>query len=581
MSFLDLKFNPFGIFIIAVHKISFACSPIDKYRILDEDKRRVNKSFPKTGNEDLIAHKSWWLRLKNPVEMARLIKRHHLIGNWSFALFLLHLSILFHFTIKATVHTFYTRSDRNRMQYFNSIYYPHLAGSLPDFYLFNNLFFTLSLICLSLRLLSAYELIRGSILNAHEYNDVRITQVNLGALTMCSITISDWIKIFSHSFKHIRDVRTDPTIRSAHLKLAPKFRENLDKMDRKDLLLRTNIINFNECYDEINIGIGRQWYQSWHYSTPIYKISSMAFWLANVLSLLGYIFVILLSGLVIIVWLYLEMKSYYSLEQSINSIETIGSRFPQPLRFLRSIEIIMLILAAIPQQFDAVLIMVDQLILISRANKLMEIFEEDLNQLKMFRCSYFQTKLREDLFRERLLFKRDPSISPIRRFLLQNRNLSFKLEEFNEKVQVDVRLASLLHWEFLNIKQAHSTRMNMIIIGNGILLTYIVSLFLVVDGTAQMLILVVTFIAGFTNIMIALIFCAATERTFKNLYRLMSRFLVNEFRALSLRTITMLRLSSEAFERKKDRSFLIAGLYAVTPDSVAPVSRQITLASIE
>lgn len=52
----------------------------------------------------------------------------------------------------------------------------------------------------------------------------------------------------------------------------------------------------------------------------------------------------------------------------------------------------------------------------------------------------------------------------------------------------------------------------------------------------------------------------------------MNKLLVNEQRLLEKKTIEMLRLASVQFEKKEDRSMLILELYAITPDSVGPVS---------
>lgn len=56
----------------------------------------------------------------------------------------------------------------------------------------------------------------------------------------------------------------------------------------------------------------------------------------------------------------------------------------------------------------------------------------------------------------------------------------------------------------------------------------------------------------------------------------MNKLLVNEQRLLEKKTIEMLRLASVQFEKKEDRSMLILELYAITPDSVGPVSNHRT-----
>ena len=60
---------------------------------------------------------------------------------------------------------------------------------------------------------------------------------------------------------------------------------------------------------------------------------------------------------------------------------------------------------------------------------------------------------------------------------------------------------------------------------------------------------------------------------FKLLYVTMNHMLVNEARLFDAETIRVLLVGSGCFKRKKDRSIVIFGMYAVTLDSVGPVSR--------
>lgn len=48
--------------------------------------------------------------------------------------------------------------------------------------------------------------------------------------------------------------------------------------------------------------------------------------------------------------------------------------------------------------------------------------------------------------------------------------------------------------------------------------------------------------------------------------------MVNKHQLLYPKTIELMRVCSEQFERKQDRSFMILWIYSITPDSVVPVS---------
>lgn len=60
----------------------------------------------------------------------------------------------------------------------------------------------------------------------------------------------------------------------------------------------------------------------------------------------------------------------------------------------------------------------------------------------------------------------------------------------------------------------------------------------------------------------------------------MAELLVNEEFIINYNTIVKIRIASEQFERKKDRSFLILGVYAITLESAAPVN-MIIVARVE
>jgi len=51
----------------------------------------------------------------------------------------------------------------------------------------------------------------------------------------------------------------------------------------------------------------------------------------------------------------------------------------------------------------------------------------------------------------------------------------------------------------------------------------------------------------------------------------------DDAKLLDIKTLEMLMNGSRQFERKEDRSFLIVGNYAITTDSVAPVSLHIMI----
>lgn len=601
---MKCRFNPYESFLLIIHKVSFACSPIDKHRFLEELRGRMQQSqlaknvTREATLKELHDYQTksldyWWSKLAHPIELAFLIKRYHLVGYGFFLIFFGHLLILFHFTIKSFIHTFYTGRDVEKIKYFNTIYYPHLAGVLPEPYLFNNLFFALCVYYLSVRLLSAYHLIRNSIINSESYKEITMTQINYPVLTLCNLTLEQWIGLFWHVWSHDREARKHPAAWDAHLSFEPFVQDQLDKLSRKDLMFHLNMVDFEECYKNFNVWDPRarkKRYQSWHCAPPVMRISTSLMGPSLVVTVVGITGALFALAFIIFGMIYIELRNAFQPNQEPSIGEVFGKwriHLCDPLHLLRLLELFMLGVLQLPQQYDCIMAVIDKTILTSRANKLNLVMERELrlcNDWQSFnkQCS---TCLKNGADSRGLANQADKSKKHGRQYLNAAQNQSFEsvctnkqhrvaeAAELNRNIQRHVRLISLVYSEFLNTKRTHSALLNFVVVGNGIVMTYTMSLFFTVSGAPQLVILSVCFVAALVPAMDALISCALIERAFKNLYRLMDRLSVNKLGLLDVKTIKMLMVVSEAFERKEDRSFLIAGLYAITPDSVAPVSR--------
>lgn len=598
------RINPYESFLVIIHKVSFACSPIDSHRFLEELRDRIQQSqMPKSVTrestlKELLDYQSksldyWWKKLAHPMELAFLIKRYHLVGYWFFLFFFGHFLILLHFTIKSFIHTFYTGRDLEKIKYFNTIYYPHLAGLLPEPYLFNNLFLALCVYYLSVRLLSAYHLVRNSIINSESYKEITMTQINYTVLTLFNLTLEQWIELFWHAWNHEKEVRKHPVAWDAHLSFDTSVQNQLDKLSRKDLMFHLNMVDFEECYKDLNLWDPRRRkkrYQSWHCAPPVMRISTGVVVPSLVITVVGITGALIAVAFILVGMIYIELKNAFRPDQEPSIGEVFGkwrTHLCEPLHLLRLIELSMLAFLQLPQQYDCIMAILDKTILTARANKLNQVLTRDLQicdgwQLFNQQCPIcFKNGADPKWFTSQAYSSKKQG----RQYLDYSRNKLFEsvctnkqhrmldTAELNLNIQHHVRLISLIYSEFLNTKKAHSALLNFVIVGNGIVMTYTMSLLFTVSGAAQLVILGVCFIASLVPAMDELIFCALIERAFKNLYRLMGRISVNKLGLLDVKTLKMLMVVSEAFEKKEDRSFLIAGLYAITPDSVAPVSR--------
>lgn len=583
--------NLFRFFLIVSHDVAFNCSPINRYRIESEFKQRLEKSkilaiaSSKEEDEELfdcddtveaVGHGDWYWKLLHPLEVCKLVVKYHMASWWFLVILLAHLSLLFHFTIKCLVHTFYTGADPAKIEFFNSIYYPHLASVLPEPYLFNNLFLAMCIYTLIARLLCAHRLIKYSIINADKYNKIWITQVNMAVMPICELTLREWYLLFRHSCKHEYEIKHNESARKAHLRLSPSLLDNLDNLSQKDLLFYINAIDYNECFDELgsfNLSRRKPSYQSWHCAEPCIRISTgivrdTFHWFALTLVFLPLFTITIVFGIV-----YLELRTAFPPEAEVSVIDVLSNwrrHLSNPLHLMRLTEFLLMTMLQVPQHIDSLMALVDELILMSRIRKVIAILEDKFRTCRSLKeswpkaqvASYYHYSFYHELFRK--------SVSDT---CFDNKgNSSPEVRELNYHLQQCVKLIRLLHCEFKNIRSAHTPLMNLIVIGNGFCMAYTISLILTVESWPQYILLSVVMVASFTPTVNALVFSAFVEQYFKQLYRVMSRFLVNEQNLLEITTIKMIRIGSEAFERLNDRSISVLGLYVITLDSVLPVS---------
>lgn len=593
------RINLFGAFIYIAHKISFCNSPINSQRFELEFKQRLAESksvsafqnnderneeqdeeqlsnFDQTSaNQDLY----WYSKLWHPFEVAKSIKNYHMVSYKFFIIFIGHFLLLFHFTIKCFVHTFYTGSDQAKIDFFNSLYYPHLASMLPEPYLLNNLFLVMCIYSLIARLLCAYHLIKYSIINADKYEKLLIGQVNMAVLPICEFTVQEWYQLFKHSREHESKIERFSSARIAHLNLSSDLLKNLDNLSQKDLLFYINVIDFNECFEEIGLfDLNRRLpkYQSWHIAQPIVRISTGIVKNALILFVLSMIFLAFFSFVTLMVVIYLELRSAFPSEHQVDILEVLfiwRKHLSDPLHLLRLIEFILLVLLQIPQLVDAGSALMNQLIFISRIRKIISILEDELYNCSIqedSRCrfnneftSYDYQILHERPFEDLMIHDK---------YLDDRKRLSKKARELNHKLQQSVKLIRLLHFEFMSIKKDHTSLFNLIVVGNGFNMAYIISLMITTNGWPQYMLLGIVMFASLAPTINTLLFSACVERYLRLLYTVMCRFLINKQNLLEPKTIKMLRTRSEAFEKLEDRSISILGLYAITLDSVAPVS---------
>lgn len=531
------KINFFEPFVFIIHKICFSCSPINKTRYKDEhmEQLRYNK-LELTSDEasGITEDKAWFWKLQNPIELFSLIKRYHMTGNVCTLLFFCHLLFLLHLTVKSIVHSIFTGTDRKLIEHFNSVYYPHMAGSLSEPYLFNNLFLAVSLHTLCIRSLSAYNLIRSSVINATRYLEFRVSQVSMSALTMYYMSPGDWYTFVKHSMFHGSEVRNDPEINRAHLKFNKMVQKQLPHLSTSDRLYYLNSIDFEECYASLGIfklNKRKKIHQTWHCAPPCLRTSLGAFRNG---ALLGFTLgPFLVAGFLTVFFgvFFTELRSSFPPEAQVDSWEVLSTwstHLSEPLHCLRLFELFLLIACQGPTQCDAVLVIMQIIMLISRCNKLIMVLEGHMAQLKSKQYRSQPQPIDELLVSEEVDSLFSHLNEPIyidrtdgnKSFLKWNKrqiyfekNLDGSQDDLNNKLKHDIKLIRLIYLEFVAIKRAESIFINLLIAGNAICITYCIALLFRIKTMSETIILSAALVNAIVPTINTLLICAGIEQT--------------------------------------------------------------------
>lgn len=425
---METTHNFFEYFIFLIHQVCFYTSPIDTDRLQSESKARQQigiNELPRSNNpaepQDLKTH--WSRMLLHPLKLIPLIKRYHKVNSWFFLIFTTHFLILIHFTVKAIVYTFYVGKNEEKITYFNSIYYPPLAGSIPAPHVFNYVFVALSINCLCFRLLSAHRLIKNSIINAGNYKKLYAPQLNLASFTLFQLPVREWIALVRNAFEHRKKIHEDPAAWRAHLEYSPLIHQQLDRFRHRDLLFQLNVLDYEECYKNVDcfkLNKRKERYKTWHHPVPLMRFSATLTGLGIIVAFYGIILAIFISVGVFVGTLYLELRSSFASGQETGLLEVFSiwkSHLVDPLHLLRMFEINMLYTIQLPEQFDCFMSIFDNFVLTSRANKLIDVFKDDLNLCRQMnlshnchhRClSYDETVFLSD---EKLLFRKQNKLA--------------------------------------------------------------------------------------------------------------------------------------------------------------------------
>lgn len=503
-----------------LHKISLACSPIDKYRIenqflkssLDTNGRlklsisQREEIIPAPQNENYIL---WSLR--HPLLALNLVKRYHMVGNTTIILYIMTSLLLFHLFLKFII--FIKVGDETAtLDYLESIYYPHLARNSPKPGIFNSAFLTFAILFCCFRLRNVCRLTEQSIINANSYRELYVPQLNLAYMSTFNFTPNQWLKFWKHASNHRRAIKNDAEKYKEHLKFNQRIHSKVSDIQyNKYTLFYYNIIDFEECYADLEF-MHRPERQSesgraWHTAYPIDRQS---------LSDLQYIFPLTLSlsfvslfGLLICIiqMLYRDLGVYYPEDYSpsifdyIRKIPTFLFNIPHLIKLF---ELNFLYACQLPQIYESIKVAYDVYVTDSRANKVVDIFHEHLKYCREREQDLFEILKVTQLSTRQCLFSHDRTATT---------RLNFDFRPLNNQISQDISLAKSIYTEFLNVRKYHSTFMNMLIFGSGVCIPLVASKAIDVADWPELIVMTLSVTSCTMPMLVNLSSCARIENT--------------------------------------------------------------------
>lgn len=526
-----LRFNVFDFYIFIIHKLALSISPINRERFANEFQVKSEDLARKRGcrcqsqfGRAVILNQSkgfLWV-VSHPIRVIRLIKLYHMTSNTSIVCYLIYLLILINLFIKASVHCFIIGSDTKLIKYSMEVYYPPMAP-IAEPYIFNKLFFSLSLFCLFVRLGNLYKLIRLSIANEFYYQDLSITQVNYTFLASFHLSISEWIKLWRQMSNHQEKIKASPEDYIEHLDFEQKnsIKDHYNHLAQNDLLYRFSIVDFKECYKDSIIGdtearIKR--YRRWHFTTPLDRMSIKGLKICIFITAGGAVVVFYGFWITILSLLHSDLaynfsKNYYSSITRV--IYSIVAHYSRPFYLLRFIENTILIASQIPQMYDSFLIALDVCTMETRIMKVVEVLKFELEVYRdKSRRNVQKSELKSKIY---CLADQNQDYKQSKRLASStNRDSPEETryeEEFNMRILHHIRLVRLLYLEFLSIKRNHSLLLNIIVLSNGIGMSCALSVMFTTDAIEVQIIVLMAFASCLFPTLSALFFCAQSERS--------------------------------------------------------------------
>lgn len=490
-----------ALFALSEQQITIVCSPLSiKLVEITRSERRspdeVSSQLPMLGatyDSTIGFHEQdegfWCEFIRNPRRLVECIKQYHCAGNIFFVAMSIQLATVCYLGLKTAFHKYVTGSDKALAVYYADWYFPRLFHTYSDTHFLDSQLLNICIFILFFRLSRLYSLIKNSINNRKGYRYIFAQQASFSAATAFKLSLEDWTRFWHLVYNHRRDCIEDADIRRSHRSFDYNFETLIRDEDTFESIYFNNLVSFEQCYSTLQTRGSAEdrttWARDRYVPEPIMRMDPYEFsWLLTifVLSLpLTFAFTLF----VIIAPIIYELCAIAHETNQDSCLMQAPVLLASLSRMIRILDLFVLLSSYMAPQVEGATFYWDCCIMISRARKVREALQEDIELC----AEVDQGSIRS------------------------TRHNVGKLRAVDNSIRLHIRLAKYVYQEFRDLRVLYAVYLNIILIGGGILLSMIVKEIIVTDSLFKVSVLYSFIFACGTQMGLSIFFCIFVEST--------------------------------------------------------------------
>lgn len=450
--------------------------------------------------------------VSNPIKVYKVVRDFFMVSDICLVAQLIHTLILIHLLIKSIIYATFVGENLEKIEYFDSIYYPHIAGVSARPYTFNYLILGYLIYYVIVKITRFRSIINISLKNEHRYTDLRISQLNSAYLASLYLSFKEWIILLKYLKNHDECAHSDEATKVNHLKFNSLIQQMVPKLSNIDKMFFVNLFDFDKCYEDSVLPKyvePRKLYKEWHLPYPIQRISCTALKDVMLITILGFILVIAGFITLLISLAYLELRTEFSDEYAPSIVELISvfpGHFLKLIYWIRISEAGIMFLTHLFNQYDLFCAFLDIHTMRSRTYKMVQIFENHIEFLRQ------KTQIFDDYKKQERELTSKSQFLLGTRLIMKQGSLSDYYVEYNKQLRDDIVLISFLYRELLNIKRHHNEFFNVFVIAGAASMAYLIPILVSQPISVETVVLVTAVISSMYPIICVLVLCARMER---------------------------------------------------------------------